>query len=148
MSEEIHYCFYCGEPSDLLCDGILGFLKKTKFEGGKVREAIDTSDLSKSIFTCDRPLCRNCVKESYPIIFCGKKGHVDTRDLCAGCVDEDFRVGPGSREGRQELFTLADGRALQKRRLFHPAPSPTALERAYARIAQLEKQISEQGEKP
>ena len=139
MNEAETFCFYCGEVADLLCDGILGYLKATRIVKGQIQERIDTQDLTKSIFSCDRPLCRACVANAFIITFCGKKPFFDTRDYCAQCVAEGRINAPTG----QELFTLEDVHAFQKRRQFHPAPAPTALERARATIVELERQLAE-----
>jgi len=64
-------CAFCGQPSNLLCDG--------RLPDGK---------------TCDRQVCRQCAKKvsTYHLSYADKKGRRqcrwDTVDLCPDCVKE------------------------------------------------------------
>lgn len=127
-------CFYCGSPSFRLCDGVLGWLKRIVYEP-LAREVIDTRDPIKSAFTCDRPLCKDCIKETTPKFFCGKRPHFDTEDICAECVHSRdnppesalFVIKGHAFYRHPPLVTQEEGAAMQRRRLMKITPHPGAL---------------------
>lgn len=100
-------CFYCGAPCSLLCDGILGYLQ------GGVKPV-----------TCDRPLCRACVKEHVVIHLKRKPRHSwDSLDYCPDCVAEGKQSGSRIFQGRQRpipTFTPESAAAAQAARLLKP----------------------------
>lgn len=70
-------CMFCGAPATLLCDGIIGW-DADEDEHGHMTKC-------RAMFTCDAPVCRNCVTWHGNIFFDGKIRMMDTRDLCPLC---------------------------------------------------------------
>ncbi|EDA4455778.1 hypothetical protein F8796_18395 [Salmonella enterica] len=70
-------CMFCGAPATLLCDGIIGW-DADEDEHGHITKC-------RAMFTCDAPVCRNCVTWHGNIFFDGKIRMMDTRDLCPLC---------------------------------------------------------------
>lgn len=73
-------CIYCGQPSVLLCDFVLGFTDPDgdglfSFSGGH------------SLLRCDAPLCPAHADQKAVIHASGKKGFTDTVDHCIGHQD-------------------------------------------------------------
>lgn len=130
--QPIKTCFFCGRLSQVLCDGILAWLR----DKGNPK----VMDRSAKAFTCDRAMCRACVAQSGMIHFNMKPKHVwDSRDYCRDCVREGFHEGGNpnifgtmivnGKQRRAYLVTMADGLALQARRSLcverAPLPPPT-----------------------
>ena len=108
-------CWFCGSKANILCDGHLGWLKGSD---GK-RIVIDSTDAEKCQFRCDRPLCRACVRKSYPMSMRTKNGcQMSALDYCADCVKESRDTYSDFSPGANLLLSAEDGMAIQKRRLF------------------------------
>ncbi|HGE9860627.1 TPA: hypothetical protein ACGBLG_004528 [Salmonella enterica subsp. enterica serovar Panama] len=57
-------CMFCGAPTTLLCDGIIGW-DADEDEHGHMTKC-------RGMFTCDAPVCRNCATWHGNIFFDGK----------------------------------------------------------------------------
>ncbi len=105
-------CPFCGSrAATLLCDFLIGpkwsgelapfHMAVTLSDGrlesrpaGKHYRVIDHDD--PEMFTCDRPICRECAKYTGMFHASGKAGFTDTIDLCPHCAEtrEEFRERP------------------------------------------------------
>jgi hypothetical protein len=73
-------CFFCGEPSTLLCDAVLGYPIGGEGIGpkGKPYPVTTMEAMLATPHTCDAPMCRACGKQVGHI--CGKTH--DSIDHC------------------------------------------------------------------
>lgn len=146
LSQE--WCWFCGAKADLLCDGHLGWLKLVDLKRGKY-PVIDTRQPERSQFRCDRPLCRACVKETIPIHMQTTKGcEFHSWDYCADCVKEDRQTFSENNPATGLLVTIEEGTAMQRRRQFQTVRPINDLDRALARIKELEKMLETEGGTP
>jgi hypothetical protein len=149
---ENQWCWFCGAKADLLCDGHLGWLKLVDLKRAPY-PVIDTRNPAKSQFTCDRPLCRACVVKTTPISMRTTKGcEFHSWDYCADCVKEERdNFGGQINNGMQrpqDLFTMEEGHAIQKRRHFQTVKPINDLDRALARIKELESILAATAPEP
>lgn len=99
-------CPFCkSNPATLLCDFLIGFLWSGEILPSHI--GITLSDGRHSsipnpngdhyrvvegrtpeMFTCDRPICRECAKHIGNIFFSGKDSGVETRDHCPQCSED------------------------------------------------------------
>ena len=94
-------CAFCGAPSDLLCDHILGFQvggfsgcdSKMSAKVGRLDEHVPGKGLpyvaeDAEMFTCDAPLCDECARTCGTTFVCGRSdtdaplGFHQSIDLC------------------------------------------------------------------
>jgi len=76
----VNACFFCENPSTLLCDGSLAYLGT--FNLKQVASP-------PKLFTCDRPLCRKCAVNKGHIHYNTPGKHkFDTMDYCPDCIKE------------------------------------------------------------
>lgn len=144
MSQE--WCWFCGAKAELLCDGHLAWLKLVDLKRGKY-PVIDTRQPEKSQFRCDRPMCHACVKETHPLYLKTSKGcERHSWDYCADCVKEHRQAFSDLNPFADLLVTLEEGIALQKRRLFQTVRPINDLDRALARIKELEQALASKGD--
>ncbi|HCM1969032.1 TPA: hypothetical protein N3A41_003619 [Salmonella enterica subsp. houtenae serovar 41:z29:-] len=101
-------CMFCGTPATLLCDGIIGW-DADEDEHGHITKC-------RAMFTCDAPVCRNCVTWHGNIFFDGKIRMMDTRDLCPLCqklheAGESIRVAEHRKNSALPQPCLTEERA-------------------------------------
>lgn len=95
----LYSCSFCGCPSELLCDYVLGFACAGKTEDDRPeipkyakRPSRRLIGSDSDMFTCDVPFCRNCGRCGIETIFtCGSGCSVDTVDHCRIHADMPHR---------------------------------------------------------
>ncbi len=96
-------CYYCGQPADYLCDGIVARVADPDNPARLVwhQDALPgeaqfstKGDLENAFRTCDRPLCQGCIEENQNLFIDGtdasgrRVGSVESWDYCPQCVRE------------------------------------------------------------
>lgn len=109
-------CFYCGQPSTLLCDFQLGW------PIGGYSRAPDGSEYPvralQAPYTCDMPLCRNHAELRGTVHIKAKKplGGFDTYDYCMEHRGQENRLAEAMVESEADRLRRAV-QALARRRL-------------------------------
>ena len=99
-------CYYCGQPADYLCDGIVARVADP--ENPEVLAYFE-GEMERALRTCDRPLCQGCIEESQNLFIDGidssgrRVGSVESWDYCPQCVREQRH-----RTGMSKAASLVD----------------------------------------
>ena len=111
---ETNICPFCLlNEATLLCDFILGFDGTKKGVNGARWDC-----RNGEMFTCDRPICRDCSTQyGGPIFFCGtdengnSEGWVDTTDYCPTCAAREKFTGE---DRRRNIITRFEAQQIRK----------------------------------
>lgn len=77
-------CAFCGKPSTLLCDRVIGL----QYAGTSPR-GHDYTSIDLAPYTCDTPLCEGCAVNAGATHFSGDNGGFETTDYCPDCADKE-----------------------------------------------------------
>lgn len=122
-------CFYCDEPSTLLCDFKLGWAigELVRDRSGTPWNAIDAS---KPPYTCDMPLCRvHAEYRGWLHVKAGRNSQFDSYDYCPehkGLSDADAPVMQESEAEslRRVVVANAQRRRMRERGVLRSAARP------------------------
>lgn len=74
-------CSYCGNPSEFLCDAVIGYEAAIDPDSDPPRIVVKGPE---SAYTCDAPMCASCtIKDKNSLFYCGEDGcQVTIDDYC------------------------------------------------------------------